>query len=377
MSRPHARIATLLTTCALIACGGGEKKDAAPTGAAASDLVVSDATPPAASATKKGPSARTTLEKAKQYFAPLPELAQSESNPITEEKITLGRMLYHDTRLSKNHDISCASCHKLDNFGIDGEVTSPGHKTQRGDRNSPTVYNAGFHFVQFWDGRAADLEEQAKGPILNPVEMAMVDEASVLTVLNSIPGYVEAFKAAFPEEGITYDTMAKAIGAFERKLVTPGPFDEFLAGNLEALNDEQLAGLNLFMEVGCTQCHTGPAVGGTMYQKLGNVKPWPSYKDEGRSLISGAEADKYFFKVPGLRNVAKTAPYLHDGSVATLEEMVQLMAEHQTTKGKLSDEELKKMMAFLNALTGEIPTDYIAMPELPENGPDTPAPDPA
>jgi len=324
------------------------------------------------------------LAAAKPLFQPLQTEAKNDANPWTKEKADLGRMLYYDARLSKNHDISCNSCHDLASFGVDvREVdgkrakTSQGHKNAFGDRNSPTVYNAAFHLAQFWDGRAADVEEQAKGPILNPVEMAMPDEARVLTTLNSMPGYVDAFKAAFPgeEDPVTYDNLAKAIGAFERKLVTPSKFDAFIAGDASALSDAEAAGLKTFMDVGCTQCHSGALLGGNQFQKLGNVKPWPNLKDEGRFAVSKSAPDKYSFKVPSLRNISKTGPYLHDGSVETLEEIVQKMAEHQLAKGTLSAEELGSIVTFLNALDGEVDQDYIKKPALPESGADTPAPD--
>ncbi|RMG98813.1 MAG: cytochrome-c peroxidase [Deltaproteobacteria bacterium] len=325
-------------------------------------------------------SAAQILERAKPLFSPLPEVMASPDNPVTDAKVELGRMLYYDTRLSKNHDISCNTCHDLEKYGVDprGTPTSAGHKGQMGDRNSPTVYNAALQIAQFWDGREPTVEAQAKQPILNPVEMAMPNEAAVVAVLESIPGYVEKFKAAFPDDAkpVTYDNMAKAIGAFERKLVTPAPFDQFLAGNMGALNKKQLWGLQLFMDVGCTTCHTGPGLGGTMFQKLGSVKPWPT-KDEGRYKVTKQEADKFVFKVPILRNITKTGPYLHDGSIADLGEMVQKMAEHQTAKGRLSDAELDALLAFLDALTGEIPKELIAKPELPASGPNTPKPDPS
>lgn len=324
------------------------------------------------------------LAMAKPLFQPLDAEAKSETNPWTQEKADLGRMLYYETRLSKSQGLSCNSCHDLANYGVDvREVdgkrmkTSEGHKKAFGDRNSPTVYNAAFHLAQFWDGRAADVEEQAKGPILNPVEMAMLDEAGVLVVLSSIPGYVEAFEAAFPEdeESISYDNLAKAIGAFERKLVTPSKFDTFIAGDASALSDTEAAGLQTFMEVGCTQCHSGALLGGNQFQKLGNVKPWPDLEDEGRFMITKAAPDKYSFKVPSLRNITETGPYLHDGSIESLEEMVKKMAEHQLAKGALSDDETESILTFLATLTGEVDESYIAKPELPESGPDTPTPD--
>lgn len=332
-------------------------------------------------------SVAALLEQAKQTFSTLPPSLDDPRNPSTPEKVALGRMLYFDTRLSKNHDLSCASCHDLDKYGIDPREadgtrnrTSLGHKGQLGDRNSPSVYNAGLHFAQFWDGRASTLEDQAKGPVLNPVEMAMPDEATVVATLRSIPGYVDAFAAAFPgePEPVTYDNMAKAIGAFERGLVTPSPFDEFLGGKLSALSAEQLAGLQVFMTVGCIQCHDGPGIGGGSFKKLGAVKPWEGLKDPGRFKVTNAKDDEFMFKVPSLRNVAETGPYLHDGSIATLPEMVTKMNAHQLAKGELTEAQLNALVAFLGSLTGKLPPkEYISKPELPENGPDTRAPDPA
>lgn len=295
--------------------------------------------------------------------------------------MNLGRQLYYEKRLSKNHDISCNSCHDLANYGVDvrtpGAKTSSGHRAAMGDRNSPTVYNAALHFAQFWDGRAADVEEQAKGPVLNPVEMAMPDEASVLAVLKSIPAYEPLFKSAFPDDAdpITYDNMAKAIGAFERKLVTKAPVDDFLGGKTDAIDTQQQRGLALFVDAGCIACHAGSNFGGQMYQKLGLLKPYTT-ADEGRFKVTKAESDKFMFKVPSLRNIAKTAPYLHDGSLATLEETVAMMAEHQTAKGKLTDAEKADLVAFLGALTGEIPQEYIKEPAALEAGAETPKPDP-
>lgn len=317
------------------------------------------------------------LEKSKQLFKPLPSQFDSKDNPITKEKVELGRQLYFEKRLSKNQDKSCNSCHLLSKYGVDGEPTSEGHKKQRGDRNSPSVFNAGGHFVQFWDGRAATLEDQAKGPVLNPVEMAMADEASVVKVLKSIPGYAPLFKKAFPAnaEPITYDNMAKAIGAFERTLVTPSRFDKFLSGDEKALNDAEKKGLALYLDTGCTACHMGPAFGGEMYQKLGLVKPVVGLKDQGRFAITKKDSDKFFFKVPSLRNVEKTGPYLHDGSKATLEETVAFMGEYQLGK-QLKKEEVDSLTAFLKTLTGDVPKAWLQEPKMLAPGKDTPKPDP-
>ena len=303
--------------------------------------------------------------RAAAMFQVIPAEMRAEMYPLTEPRVTLGRILYYDPRLSRNQDVSCNSCHDLANYGVDGKPTSSGDKGQLGGRNSPTTYNAALHIAQFWDGRAADVEAQAKGPILNPVEMAMPDADAVVKTLKSIPGYAELFAAAFPDDKdpINYDNVGAAIGAFERKLVTPAPFDRFIAGDLAALNETQLAGFNSFVNSGCANCHNGVGAGGGMYQKLGLVKPFET-TDTGRAEVTQNEADKFFFKVPSLRNIEKTGPYFHDGKVATLDDAIQLMAEHQLGK-TLSDQEVAEISAFLGSLTGTIPVDYIAMPALP------------
>jgi len=237
------------------------------------------------------------------------------------------------------------------------------------------VYNAAGHFVQFWDGRAKDVEEQAKDPILNPVEMAMQDEKSVVKEIAAVKWYAEQFKKVFPEskEPVTLDNMAKAIAAFERKLSTPSRWDKFLDGDKSALTPEEKAGFNKFVATGCTACHMGTYVGGSMYQKLGLVTPWPDQKDLGRFEHTKNDADKMFFKVPSLRNVAKTAPYFHDGSVKTLDEAVKLMAKHQLGRD-LPPDDIKSIVTWLNALNGEIPKDYIAEYKVPAEIPPAPKP---
>ncbi|MCX6874407.1 MAG: cytochrome-c peroxidase [Verrucomicrobia bacterium] len=307
-------------------------------------------------------------------FQPLPESATNPNNPPNDAKIKLGRMLYYETRLSKDRSLSCNSCHDLASFGDDGQPVSDGINQKKGGRSAPTVYNAALHIAQFWDGRAADVEAQAVGPILNPIEMGMPDKDYVLKVLNSIPAYLELFKQAFPgdEPPVTYANVGKAIGAFERGLLTPAPFDAFLKGDDSALTDTQKEGLNLVIAKGCITCHQGAGVGGHMFQKLGLVKPWPT-KDKGLGGLKGKEALVGFFKVPSLRNITETAPYLHDGSIRTLEEMVKLMAERQQGQ-LLTDEETGKIIAFLKALRGQVPINYIAKPELPADGPQTPQP---
>jgi cytochrome c peroxidase len=311
-----------------------------------------------------------------QMFQPLPDSVPADSNPITEEKISLGRMLYYESRLSKSQQISCNSCHLLDKFGVDGQETSDGHKGQRGDRNSPTVYNAAGQFVQFWDGRAANVEEQAKGPVMNPAEMAMRSEKDVRMVLKSMPEYVNAFRKAFPNEKdpINYENMAKAIGAFERKLITPSRWDKFLRGDAQALTNVEKAGFNAFMETGCQACHSGTYLGGNLYQKLGLVKPWPDTSDPGREKVTKNESDRLLFKVPGLRNIAETRPYFHNGKVETLENAVSRMAEYQLGK-KLDSGQVQSIVAWMRSLTGEIPAEYVKPPVLPKSTAKTPKPD--
>ncbi len=284
-------------------------------------------------------------------------------------KVALGRMLFFDTRLSKDGDLSCNSCHRLDKYGVDHEPTSIGAKGQRGRRNSPTVYHAAWHFTSFWDGRARDVEEQAKGPILNPAEMAMADAGTVTRLLSSIPGYVAAFEAAFPGQPtpISYDNAGRAVGAFERGLVTPSRWDRYLDGDRTALTALEVKGLKVFSDVGCVTCHTGELIGGSMFQKAGFVKPWTNQTDQGRFEVTGLDADRMMFKVPSLRNVAMTAPYFHDASVKTLDAAVRTMADHQI-EGTLDDDEVTSIVAWLGSLSGDLPTAYIAAPLLPTGG---------
>ncbi len=321
--------------------------------------------------------AAVTVDSAKlQMFQPLPDAVISNSNAITEDKVVLGRLLYFEPRLSKSQTISCNSCHLLDRYGVDGNPTSDGHKGVKGDRNSPTVYNAAGHFVQFWDGRAADVEEQAKGPVMNPVEMAMTSEKQVVAVLKSMPEYVDAFKKAFPEDKdpVNYGNMAKAIGAFERKLVTPSRWDKFLKGDAQALTNEEKAGFNLFMETGCQACHSGSYLGGSMYQKLGLIKEYPENSDPGREKVTKNQVDHMLFKVPGLRNIAETKPYFHSGKVSTLDDAVSRMAEYQLGK-TLSAGQVQSIVTWMKSLTGDVPADYIKPPVLPKSTSKTPKPD--
>ena len=300
--------------------------------------------PSASAAASAAPSAKPAFDPSiLGALQALPKSADG-ATPSSPERVALGKMLYFDARLSKSQQISCNSCHHLDAFGVDGEPTSEGHKKQRGGRNAPTVLNAALHFRQFWDGRMADVEEQATGPIQNPLEMACT-ATLVVTTLTSMPEYVDAFKKAFPgdKNPVTLKNVGGAIGAYERKLLTPARFDKYLGGDKTAMTDAELAGAATFVQTGCSTCHMGPAIGGSMYQKAGLVKPWPNTKDQGRFEVTKQEADRMMFKVPSLRNIEKTAPYFHDGSTATLDEAVRMMAHHQLGK-ELKDDEVKSIV---------------------------------
>lgn len=321
--------------------------------------------PPPPPATPPAPPAVTVDAAKVSVFAPLPAAMVAADAASSEELVALGRMLYFEKRLSATKDVSCNDCHGLATYGVDNKPRSEGVKKQLGGRNSPTVYNAAGHLAQFWDGRAASIEEQAKGPILNPVEMAMKDGKAVEKTLKAIPEYAGAFKNAFPgqKDPITFDNYARAVGAFERKLVTPSRFDKFLKGDTSALTDAEKKGLNAFVDAGCTTCHAGPYVGGAMYQKVGLVKPWPEQKDLGRFEVTKQESDKQFFKVPSLRNIEKTGPYFHDGSEPSLESAVKRMASHQLGK-ELTDAETASIVTWLRALTGQPDESLIAMPAM-------------
>jgi cytochrome c peroxidase len=302
-----------------------------------------------------------------EAFGQLPRFMASAENPATPERVALGRMLYYDTRLSLDSTVSCNTCHLLGGvYGVDRRPVSLGVRGQPGPRNAPTVLNAAGHLAQFWDGRAPTVEEQAKMPIVNPVEMAMPDGDAVAQRLRAVAQYRAAFAAAFPGEAepVTYDNIGAAIGAFERGLVTPSRWDAFQAGDTTALTADERRGLNAFAALGCPACHRGTYVGGEMYQKVGLVEPWPEQGDLGRYAVTHRRADRFVFKVPSLRNVEQTAPYFHDGQVATLEEAVSRMARYQLGRN-LDDAEVAAVVAWLKSLTGTVPEDYVRPPELP------------
>jgi len=292
------------------------------------------------------------LAEVRDVFAPLPEKMPGSEND-TEARIALGKKLYFETAISVNRTQSCNSCHRLDEKlgGVDNLPTSEGAEGKFGDRNSPTTLNAGLHIAQFWDGRAADLAEQAKGPVLNPIEMGMENEAAVLARLEEA-GYGEPFKAVFPdaEPALTYDNYAEALAAFERTLITRDRFDDFLGGKPKALTAAEVGGLKEFMEIGCIDCHSGALLGGDSYEQMGQANEYANKKDLGRFDVTKDEEDKYVFKVPSLRNIALTAPYFHDGQAKTLADAVKQMAWLQLDE-QLDEGQVASIVAFLGSLT--------------------------
>jgi cytochrome c peroxidase len=312
-----------------------------------------------------GGVAKPDLAEASQFQA-LPAVMEAASNPRTPEKVALGRMLYYDTRFSSDGTVSCYVCHPLHDYGTSHRAKGVGHDHLQGDRNEPSVFNAAGQVAQFWDGRAADVEAQALGPVLNPVEMGMKDGAAVVAVIRAIPGYGDAFRKAFPAdpEPITFENFGRAIAAFERGLTTPAPFDRYLGGDPDAITPREKDGLRTFVSVGCAQCHAGTYVGGSMYRKAGLFQPWPDQRDLGRSQVTKQAADRMVFKVPSLRNVEQTWPYFHDGSVERLDDAIRMMARHQLGR-ELTDTEVTLIRGFLRSLTGDIDRPYIDEPVLP------------
>jgi len=293
---------------------------------------------------------------------------------INLAQVELGKKLYFDPRLSKSGFISCNSCHNLSMGGTDNLKTSIGHNWQRGPINAPTVLNSSLNLAQFWDGRAADLKEQAGGPIANPGEMAFTHTLAI-DVLNSIPEYATEFKQVFGTDQIDIDKVTLAIAEFEKTLVTPNSrFDKWLLGDKDAITQKELAGYKLFKNSGCVACHNGEAVGGNSFQKMGVVEAYKAKSPaEGLSAVTGKDADRFKFKVPTLRNVEMTYPYFHDGEAETLAEAVDIMGRLQLGK-KFSDEENAQIVSFLKTLTGDQP--QFLLPVLPPSTDKTPRPQP-
>ncbi|WP_434778649.1 cytochrome-c peroxidase [Neisseria sp. Ec49-e6-T10] len=327
------------------------------------------------------PDTQALMEQAQALFKPLPKVAENKANPLNDYKIELGQRLFYEPRLSKGHTVSCNSCHNLASYGVDNLPTSQGHKGQFGARNSPTVLNAALLGFQFWDGRAKDVEEQAGGPILNPVEMALPHKNIAIDTIASIPEYQDLFKKAFPKDKnpVSMENIQFAIGAFERTLLTPTRWDNFLNGDANALSKQELIGLDKFISTGCIACHQGYNLGGDQFQKFGLVKePYWQFTgskvyDEGRFEVTKVVDDKYIFRVPGLRNVVRTYPYFHDGSVWSLNDAVAIMGEAQLGH-QFSKEDVADIVAFFGTLTGDVPEKARTMPILPMSTDKTPKP---
>jgi cytochrome c peroxidase len=318
-----------------------------------------------------GSGDKDLLKQAKQIFSPLPEVMSSEKNLITPEKVKLGKILFYEARISVDGTVSCARCHPIGLYAADGLRKSIGNNCKLNPRNAPTIFNAAGQISAHWIGNRVDVEDQARQSVTGPPSFGMPSNDAVEKKLKEIEGYAELFKKAFPGEAnpITVDNLAKAIGAFERTLVTPSPFDSFLKSDIAALTGQEKKGLKTYMEAVCIMCHSGPYAGGQMYQKSGIIEPYWKYTksepiDEGRYAVTKNEADKYVFKVPTLRNVAKTAPYFHDGSVDKLEDAVWIMGKIQLGKD-LNKAQVEEVVTFLKSLTGKIPEDVLKVPLLP------------
>lgn len=307
----------------------------------------------------------------------LPDVAPAPAdNPTTEAKVVLGKMLYMDPRFSSTGTVSCNSCHNVMEGGDDSRTFSMGVHGKTGGRNAPTVWNSAFHSVQFWDGRVDLLEDQAKGPVTNPVEMGVPEIEQAMDKVRAIPGYQPYFEEAFGKDAMTVVNAAKAVAAFERTLITPNSaYDKYVKGDKKAMTAQQVLGMETFASVGCTSCHSGAAFNGpkmefgqgfyAKFPTFANNKYNDRYKlsaDKGREGATHKASDAHMYRVPTLRNITDTAPYFHNGAVNDLSEAVSVMAKTQLNKD-LSDKEVKDIVAFLGALTGPYPE--IVMPRLP------------
>ncbi len=313
----------------------------------------------------------TLLTRAKQLLGPLPSAIPSQHNPITPEKVALGKMLFYETRISVDGTVSCARCHPMGLYASDGLRKSIGNNSKLNPRNAPTILNAAGQISAHWTGNRLDVEDQAKQAIIGPPSYGMPSYEAAERKLKEIKGYPPLFQKAFPQEKepVTAENFAQAVGAFERTLVTPSRFDTFLKGNKTALTEPERIGLQTFMQTGCVGCHASPYAGGQMYQKFGLFEPYGKYTksadiDEGRYTVTKNEADKYVFKVSILRNVEKTAPYFHDGSVDHLYDAIWIMGKVQLAKD-LTKAQVGDILAFLRTLTGSIPENDLQIPLLP------------
>ena len=310
------------------------------------------------------------MAKARQLFNPLPQDMATKEFPIVPARVALGRKLFFDPRLSLDGTVSCATCHHPALYGTDALAKSIGVEHRLNARNAPTVLNAALQFKAHWIGDRANVEEQAMKSLMGHASFGNPDPAAVVRKINTLSGYAADFKQAFPNdpEPVKPENWGNAIGAYERTLVTPSPFDTYLKGDVKALASPAQQGLKTFIDIGCVSCHNGVAVGGSVFQKFGIFGDYwketgSQSIDEGRFNETKVPADKYIFKVPSLRNVAMTPPYFHDGSVTTLPQAVRIMGKVQLGK-ELTDQEVNDLMAFLNSLTGELPRDFATEPVL-------------
>jgi cytochrome c peroxidase len=311
------------------------------------------------------------LKEAKQTFGSLPKVFSSDKNPVTPAKVELGRALFYETRVSVDGTVSCVRCHPFALYAADGLKKSVGHDGKVNPRNAPTILNTAGQISAHWIGNRESVEDQAKQALMGPPSFGMPSYQAAEAKLKEIKGYAPLFEKAFPGEKdpITADNFAKAVGAFERTLVTPSRFDAYLGGSKTALGEPEKKGLKRFMDTGCVGCHSGPCVGGQMYQKFGLSEPYweqtgSKEMDEGRFTVTKEEKDKYFFKVPQLRNVEMTSPYFHDGSVPHLRDAVSIMGKVQLGL-TLTDEQTGEIVLFLKSLTGQIPEKFLKIPVLP------------
>jgi cytochrome c peroxidase len=311
------------------------------------------------------------LKQAKQIFGPLPQVMFSEKNPITPEKVKLGKILFYETWISVDGTVSCARCHPIGLYAADGLKKSIGNNCKLNPRNAPTVLNAAGQISAHWIGNSADVGDQAKQSVIGAPSFGMPSYEAVEKKLKEIKGYAPLFEKAFPGEkdSVNVDNFSKAVGAFERTLVTPSRFDAFVKGDQTVLTALQKRGFEAFIETGFMTCHSSAYLGGQMYQKFGIFEPYWKYTksepiDEERCVVTKNDADKYLFKVPVLRNVAKTSPYFHDGSVNKLEDTVWIMGKIQLGKD-LNKGQVEEIVTFLKSLTGEIPEDALKVPLLP------------
>ena len=311
------------------------------------------------------------IARAKAVFGPLPASMPSTDNPITPEKVRLGNLLFFESRVSVDGTVSCAKCHPPGLYAADGLRKAIGNHCKENPRNSPTILNAADQISEHWIGNRTSVEDQARQALTGPPAFGMPNNESVEKILKGMKEYVALFKAAFPvdKEPVTVANFAKAVGAYERTLMTPAAFDDFMQGNAGALSEQQKRGLRTFMDTGCLTCHFSPYLGGKLYQKFGVFEPYQKYTksaqvDEGRYAVTKSEADRFLFKVPVLRNVAMTPPYFHDGSVDRLADAVTIMAKIQLARD-LSPGQAEDIVAFLHSLTGKLPESLVRAPVLP------------